>query len=175
MRAWEQPFRLVEGSDRLGLQCTEAGLSLAGVPLLRMTAGGLAPRPGAEVGLLLKAAYNREFDARAVTAGLTVVADALNKGDHGRAMIAAVRLRLAELDPEDAQQLRKTMEALAKYDVEELRDDRGWWTTGDGDDDPTSDPDAMKPIQIATPPVPANSNVRGQACINAGRHCVVMA
>jgi len=170
MRAWDNPFGLSEESNGLGLKCTATSLSLAGVPLLRITVAGLTPRPAAEVSVLMRAAYNRDFDARALSAGLRVVADALNKGDLGRAMVGAIRLRLAELDPGDAQHLANAEQTLTKYDVNELRDYRGWWT--DGSDDTNGSDITMKPVPIATPPVPANGNVRSQACLNAGRQCV---
>jgi hypothetical protein len=50
-------FRLTNEPGGLGLSCTPAGVSLAGVPLLRRTEAGFVPRPGSEVTSLLRAAY----------------------------------------------------------------------------------------------------------------------
>jgi hypothetical protein len=50
-------FRLMNDPSELGLACTSAGVSLAGVPLLRRTQAGFIPRPVSEIASLLKAAY----------------------------------------------------------------------------------------------------------------------
>jgi hypothetical protein len=62
--------------------------------LLRATTGGLEPRPAEEIEQLLKTAYGDKARASEVLTGLGVVAKALNAEDVGRAMVAAVRLRL---------------------------------------------------------------------------------
>ena len=56
-------YRLTNEPGGLGLSCTAAGLSLAGTPLLRSTEAGFAPRPGAEIASLMKAAYGADGDA----------------------------------------------------------------------------------------------------------------
>jgi len=105
---------------------------LAGVPLLRSTITGLAPRPMAELAALMTSAYSRDIGPNWPYPGLEVIAKALNQGDIGRAMIAAIQLRLPELDEEGAANIGGADEALKKYDPNESRDDRGRWTTGGG-------------------------------------------
>ena len=123
-------FRLSDETGGLGLSCTESGVSLAGAPLLRRTALGFISRPKAEVGALMKAAYGDAFGGADLSPRLAVVADALNKGDLGRARIAAVHLQLPEISWDRAMRIARTEEALAKYDPDEPRDWRGRWTTG---------------------------------------------
>jgi hypothetical protein len=54
-------FRLTNERGELGLSCTPAGVSLAGVPLLRRAQAEFVPRPASEVVLLLKAAYGKDL------------------------------------------------------------------------------------------------------------------
>ena|SRR5260221_8094464 len=98
-------FKLSQGPGSLGLGCKADGLALAGVPLLHKFRTGFVPRPPHEVRHLVKSAYGADIDATAVTRGLGAVARALNEGELGRAMIAAVHLRLPELDWESAARL----------------------------------------------------------------------
>jgi hypothetical protein len=113
----------------LGLSCTAEGVSLAGVPLLRKTTSGLTPRPMAELAALMKSAYGHDIDPTRPYPGLDVIAQALNQGDIGRAMVAAVHLRLPDLNAKGAAQIARADEALNKYDPDEPRDERGRWTT----------------------------------------------
>jgi hypothetical protein len=131
----DRRFRLADGVGSLGLSCTATGAWLAGVPLLRMTVAGLAPRPGEEIDALMKAAYGQGVDATRLSPGLAVVAEALNRGDLGRAMVAAVRLRLPELSGDAAARIARADQNLIKYNPDEPRDWRGRWTTG-GEPDP---------------------------------------
>lgn len=127
----DRQFQLADDASGLGLHCSRDNVTLAGTPLLRTTVAGLAPRPRKDLGELLKAAYGRDLDPDALAPGLTVVAKALNDGDLGRAMVAAVRLRLPSLEPTGAQRLALADEALSKaYNVLEPRDWHGRWTTG---------------------------------------------
>ena len=130
MAVVDRRFQLANGGDAPGLKCTPEGLSLAGAPLLRKTAAGLAPRPIEEIDALLKAAYGQDADPVGLAPGLDVVAKALNQGDLGRAMVAALHLRLPDIGPDDAERIAKADDALAKYDPGEPRDQRGRWTTG---------------------------------------------
>ncbi len=57
----ERTFRLTNEPGGLGLSCTEAGLSLAGVPLLRKSEMGFVPRPAAEIEALVRAACGRRI------------------------------------------------------------------------------------------------------------------
>jgi hypothetical protein len=121
----EEHYRLDQAPNGLGLCCEDTGVSLAGVSLLRKTATGYAPRPAREISTLIKGAYGRETDAMCLIAGLRVAADALNRGDIGRAMIAAPHLRLPELSVDAAESLIQAEDILAKYDPDEPRDRRG--------------------------------------------------
>jgi hypothetical protein len=130
----EECYRLDPARGGLGLRCEEAGLLLAGVPLLRKTGEAFAPRPVHEIEALVKSAYGRERDVIRLEAGLRVAADALNNGDISRAMIAALHLRLPSLDSAGAAGIAQADDVLAKYNYnsDEPRDERGRWTTGGG-------------------------------------------
>ena len=119
-----------EKNEGLGVSCTPAGLSLAGVPLLTATPIGFAPRPTSELGELMKRAYDHDVDLAALSSGLDVVAKALNGGDLGRAMIAAMHLKLPELSWANAVRVARSDESLVKFNIDELRDWLGRWTTG---------------------------------------------
>jgi hypothetical protein len=134
MRYVNRHFRLTNEPGGLGLSCTSAGLSLAGVPLLRSTEAGFAPRPTDEIESLIGAACGKTIDQTALSRSLKAIAVALNRGDLGYAMTAAVLTRLPELDWDGAARLAKAEERLrlAKYDADQPRDQRGRWTTGGG-------------------------------------------
>jgi hypothetical protein len=84
-------FRLTDEPGGLGLSCTPAGVSLAGVPLLRRSVAGFVPRPAPEIACLLKASYGE--DPTNLQSRLGAIAQALNSGDFARAMFAAVHPR----------------------------------------------------------------------------------
>ena len=121
-------FRLTNEPDGLGLSCTPAGLSLAGVPLLRRTQTGFVPRPAYEVASLLKAAYGE--DSTRLQSRLGVIAQALNRGDFAAAMITAVHTRTPELSRESAMRLVNAEQKIKKYNYspDEPRDWHGRWT-----------------------------------------------
>ena len=121
-------FRLTNEPGGLGLSCTRTGVSLAGVPLLRKTAAGFAPRPASEIAALLKAAYGE--DPTNLQSRLGALAQALNAGDFAKAMIAAVHTRTPELSLEAALKLANADGELAKhnYNPDEPRDWHGRWT-----------------------------------------------
>jgi hypothetical protein len=123
-------YRLTNEPGGLGLSCTAAGLSLAGVPLLEKRPAGFAPRPAPEIASLIRAAFGADGDPTRLEASLGVIARALNGGDLARAGIAAVLTRTPELSREGAARLAKADGALAKYDPDEPRDWHGRWTTG---------------------------------------------
>ena len=129
----DRRFRVTEESSRQGLSCKDTGLSLAGVPLLRKTASGFAPRSADEIVALMKGAYGPDIDTTGLSPRLGVIAEALNRGDLGRAMIAALHLRLPVLNEDGAIGIAHANDALAKFDPNEPRDWRGRWTTGGGD------------------------------------------
>jgi hypothetical protein len=130
-------FRLTNEPGGLGLSCTPTGVSLAGVPLLRKTRAGFAPRPASEIAALLKAAYRE--DPTALQSRLDAIAQALNSGDFAKAMITAVHARAPELTAEAALRLVKADRELTKYNYnpDEPRDWHGRWTR-DGSANPES-------------------------------------
>jgi hypothetical protein len=128
----DRHFRLTNEPGGLGLSCTSAGLSFAGVPLLRKTDAGFTPRRTDEIESLVGAAGGEDIDPAALSRSLKAIAVALNRGDLAYAMTAAVLTRLPELDWEAAARLAKADEWLAKYDPDEPRDWLGRWTTGGG-------------------------------------------
>ena len=67
----------------------------------------------------MKSAYGRDIGLNRPYPGLEVIAQALNQGDIGRAMVAAVQLRLPDLDEEGAAHIAFADEALTKYDPNE--------------------------------------------------------
>jgi hypothetical protein len=109
-----------------------------------MTPLGFEPRPADEVSVLAKSAYGEDVDPPSLLRGLEVVAQALNRRDLGRAMVAAVRLRLPELDWDGAIRMTRAEHVLAKYDPNEPRDWRGRWTTGGA-----AGPAAPQPVRSA--------------------------
>ena len=129
MNGLELGFRLSNRVGSFGLSCGPAGLSLAGVPLLQSSGSGFTPRPQAQIHWLVTSAYGRTVNATPLENGLAAVSRALDAGEIGRAMIAAVLLKLPELDWQGAARLAHADNALAKYDPDELRDDDGRWTT----------------------------------------------
>jgi hypothetical protein len=157
MRPIDRRFQLANDGDAAGLSCTLDGLSLAGAALLRKTAAGFSPRSADEIDVLLKAAYGEGVDPSAAARGLMLVAEALNQGDIGRAMVAALHLRLPDLGSEDVKRIAKADDALSKYDPGEPRDERGRWTASGG---PGS---AGSPTRNQTPTSDhAESNPRGE-------------
>ena len=131
MVALLRQYRL-SARTNVGLSCSRAGVFLAGVPLLRQTEMGFAPRRTDELDALMKAAYGGELAAGALTPGLNAVANALNRDDIALAMTAAVHLRLSDVSAEGAARILLIEDALAKYDPDQPRDWRGRWTTGAG-------------------------------------------
>jgi hypothetical protein len=127
-----QIFRLTNEAGGLGLSCTPAGVSLAGVPLLRSTPAGFVPRPASEIASLLKAAYGADADRSPLHSRLGAIAQALSRGDSGLAAIAAVHTRTPELGPAAAMRLANAERELTKYNYnhDEPRDWHGRWTTG---------------------------------------------
>jgi len=128
-------YRLSDEPRSFGLSCTERGLSLAGVPLLERQEGRWHVRAPIQIRTLIEQAYSGEIDPVPLTSGLRVVADCLNRGETSQAMIAAVFLKLPELNWDGAVRIAQADDALEKFDPDELRDQRGRWTTG-GDSGP---------------------------------------
>jgi hypothetical protein len=144
-------FRLTTEPGGLGLSCTPEGVSLAGVPLLRKTHEGYAPRPASEIASLLKTAYGD--GPMALQSRLGAIAQALNSGDFATAMIAAVHTQTPELSPEAALRLVNAEQELIKYNYNsnEPRDRHGRWTS-DG---------SAGPASITTPAIEAGEQTTG--------------
>ena len=94
MKPSRSSISLTAANRSFGLDCTLTGLSLAGLPLLQRITSGLAPRPNEELAELFKSAYGVRMDVDRLRLGLSVVADAINSDQLGRAMVAAMRLSL---------------------------------------------------------------------------------
>jgi hypothetical protein len=124
-------YRLSDEPRQFGLSCSDRGLTLAGVPLLTRTEAGFRPRPVWEVDRLLGRAYRTNVDLDGLMGGLGAVARALNDGEMARAMIAALLLKLPELDWDGAVRIAHADDTLAKagFDPDESRDSHGRWTT----------------------------------------------
>jgi hypothetical protein len=153
MPAAERFFRLVNTPGAPGLSCDENGLHLGGAALLRRTDAGFEPRPSDEVEALIAKAYGGAEDGARLSSGLRCVADCLNKGEVARAMIAAVFLRLPDLDPDGAESIAKVDALLRHYDPNEPRDRRGRWTTGGAG--ASAAPHADLPENPTSTPIPA--------------------
>lgn len=127
-------FRLDEDPSGLALSCDETGLALAGVALLRRTANGFEPRSPSELDVLLRHANaGRDTPLALPSSGLRTVAEALNRGDLAKAQMAAVFMRVPELDADSAVRLILADDTLAKtasYDPDQPRDGHGRWTAG---------------------------------------------
>ena len=121
-------FRLSDKPGDFGLNCDSAGLALAGVPLLRRDKAGFTPRAPSEIHWLTTSAYGHTLATGPMENGLAAVARALNAGETSRAMIAAVLLKLPDLDWDGAVRIAQADDALSKYDPDELRDPDGRWT-----------------------------------------------
>jgi hypothetical protein len=158
-------FRLSNDPGERGLSCTPDGVALAGVPLIRKTLAGFAPRPADEISLLLKAAYGDR--PMALPSRLHVIAKALNKGDFAMAMIAAVHTRTPELDADAAARLAQAEKRLGKYEYnpDERRDWRGRWTTDGsaGPADTTASPIEVDDRTVAENTFPPGSPVLSDA------------
>jgi hypothetical protein len=124
-------YKLSDDPRSFDLSCGPEGLTLAGVSLLERAGQGFVPRPAHQVHWLVDQAYQGEIDPASLIGGLEVVARSLNEGEIARAMIAAVMLRLPELDWDGAARIAQAENALAKagFDPGERRDSRGRWTT----------------------------------------------
>jgi hypothetical protein len=127
-------FRLDHDINGLGMSCDADGVHLAGVPLLHKSERGFVPRPVPELQSLADAAYGAGLDASAIHRGLKASASALNRGDIGIAMMAALHLRLPDLEPARRSRLTAADERLRKsnFNPAEPRDAGGQWATGGG-------------------------------------------
>ena len=102
----------------------------------------------------MKGAYGPAAETIDLSRGLELVADALNGDDLGRAMVAALRLRLPGLSWDSAARIASIDESLAKYNFnpDEPRDWRGRWTSSDNLAPPTAA--RSKEVQSKEPNAP---------------------
>jgi len=147
----DRTFRLTNEPGGLGLNCSPAGLSLAGVPLLYKSEDGFALRSPDEIEALVEAAYGVDAIAPELLRGFDAVARALSRGDVALAMTAAVMTRLPELDWNGAARLATAEQRLRKnYNPFEPRDWHGCWTDDDGADASGRDKLPENPIDFGT-------------------------
>src|ERR1700743_1589472 len=137
----EQSCRLTNEPGGLGLSCTESGLALAGVPLLRKSDAGFFPRSAEEIDALVRAAYGDDVTAAFLLPGINAVGRALNRGEIAHAMTAAVLMRLPEIGWNAAAHLAYAEDRIRKYSPDEPRDWRGRWTAGNRRDGQESSTD----------------------------------
>jgi hypothetical protein len=139
------------GSGAFGVSWEKQGVALAGVPLLRQTGHGFAPRPAGQVQALVSKAYLIEADTAPVMRGLEAVARALNDGNTPRARQEAALLKLPDLDWDGAVRIAQADEALTKYSEDQPRDWHGRWTV-EGGSDGSAGTTGQEPEQFALPP-----------------------
>jgi hypothetical protein len=148
-------FRLDDNTSGFGLSCDAEGLALAGVPLLCKGVAGFEPRTRGEINALLTHAnIGRKHPLTLTASGLNAVADALNQGDLAKAQIAAVFMRVPELDANSIVRMILADAALSKFNPDQPRDDHGRWTTSDGTmvtDAASADAPAAHPQSNAAP------------------------
>ncbi len=164
------PVRLSEDTGSLGLNCDALGVSLAGAPLLRKTALGFASRPRDEIEALVKAAYGGSLGGGDLSLRLKAVAEALNKGDLGRAQITALQMRLPELSWVQAIRVARAEQVLTKYDPDEPRDWRGKWTSANDGTAPRVR-QLVKPQSgpgVAAPFIPSDPTSLGSGPVGSG-------
>jgi len=124
-------FKLDQNAKGRGLRCDRDGLFFAGEALLeRDDEDQFRPIPSTAIRKVFSNAYRATGDWESRIRSADVVAKALNKGDVARAMMAAVLMRLPE--PDSGIHIADVDGVLAKagFNPAELRDERGWWTTG---------------------------------------------
>ena len=102
-------WRLSEaGEENLGLACVADGLILGRTPLIERRDESFIVRERSEIERLLRRAYQSDPPIERIMPGLATVARALNANDQCLARIAAVHLRLSDLQTQAA---RDAMEA----------------------------------------------------------------
>jgi hypothetical protein len=160
----DDSLRATNSPETLELLCRSDGVFLAGIPLLRVAVNGLEPRSSADIRALVAAAYGTKIGSVSLRPGLQVAAEALNKFDLGRAMVACLHMRLPALTADAAVRLEVTHDALVKagFNPDEPRDSQGRWATGGGDEAPSQTQEHFpKPILVSNGPAndqPTNDN-----------------
>ena len=92
-------FALSADRDRGGVSCNPQGVFVGDVPLLESRNGRWAVRPVAELNNELSACYRIPVDIAAKLGALTLIANALNRGDMAMAAIAAVQMQFPDPPP----------------------------------------------------------------------------
>ena len=163
----EQNFRLTNEPGGLGLSCTEAGLSLAGAPLLRKSDTGFARRSTTEIEALIQAAYSGHIAVTDLLPGINAVVRALNRGELARAMTAAVLMKLPALDWQAAARLAHAEDRISKYRADELRDWLGRWTIGIAADGGSPDGE-VEPDNVGPGDEAPDQGVQPRATVDTG-------
>lgn len=116
-----------------GLYCGAEGLFLGPSPLIARVGSAYRMQAKAEIASLVTAAYGSIEKAEKLCLRLTLIRDALQQGDHCRAMILAVQAQFGPLTPDGIARLAQAA-SLSKYNFnpDEPRDWHGRWTDGEG-------------------------------------------
>ncbi|HEY3637439.1 MAG TPA: hypothetical protein VGK90_04745 [Rhizomicrobium sp.] len=136
-----QLFKLDQNPEGPGLRCDSNGLFLGKDALLRRPPdGSFEALSDPELQAIFAGMCGDEGGWASRIRSVKLVADALNKGEVARAMIAAVLMRLPE--PGNSIYVDDDNELLAKagFNPDESRNERGQWTNGaEGNADNQSD------------------------------------
>jgi hypothetical protein len=127
--------KLASEPNEIGLYCSEEGLALAGVTLLKIEDSEFMPRSEAELRQIFVAAFDgclsADFDR--YHASLKCIATALNQGDLPKAVIGSVLMKLPDIDTRGAGRVRKLDIALkANFNFLEPRNHGEWSREGSG-------------------------------------------
>lgn len=122
-------------NDGRGVSCDARGIYIASTcPLVWARRAGarektFVVRPADQVRLLLKFVYGELFDADSRLAPLHRAADALNRGDLTRAIIATLEMRLPDLPAEATSDRLAKAHHILKHNIDpdQPRDPRGRW------------------------------------------------
>ena len=123
-------FKLDQSPKGLGLRCDDEGLFLGCEALLRRDqTGKFLPKSSADLQKTFSGVYGDEVDWESRIRSVGLVANALNKGELARAMMAAVLMRLP--DPAGLVRIVDVDGTLGKanFNPDEARDEFGRWTT----------------------------------------------
>lgn len=109
-------WRLSEaGEENLGLACVADGLILGRTPLIERRDESFIVRERSEIERLLRRAYQSDPPIERIMPGLATVARALNANDQCLARIAAVHLRLPDLQTQAARDAMEAEDRVIKY------------------------------------------------------------
>ncbi len=128
-------FKLDQNPQGSGLRCDGGGLFLGRDALLERDRNGkFEARTVTEIQRIFGSAYDEETNWNSRVRSVSLVADALNKGDTARAMMLAVLMRLP--DRTDTMCVADMNRVLIKagFNPDEPRDECGRWTCDGGDD-----------------------------------------